>query len=56
MSTPEQDPTDDREVGPLGSEVSPPPGRDDAAGMAGPVDPPPGTEPDAHRDRPGRRD
>jgi len=51
MTTPEHDPRDDeRTVGALGSEVSPPPGDDDGAdGMAGPVYPPEETEPDAHR-------
>ncbi len=48
MTTSGTDPQDDREVGPLGSDVSPTPGDDDADGMAGPVYPPPETEPDAH--------
>ncbi len=48
MSTPEHDPQDDRDVGPLGSDVSSPPGDDGADGMAGPVYPPPETEPDAN--------
>ena len=61
MTTPEKDPQDDRDAGPLGSAVSEParprPGADpepaeDGAlpdSMAGPVYPPPETEPDAHR-------
>jgi hypothetical protein len=48
VTTPGTDPQDDRDVGPLGSDVSPTPGDDDADGMAGPVYPPPETEPDAH--------
>jgi hypothetical protein len=44
--------TPDRDVAPLGAEVSDPPGDDGADGMAGPVYPPPETEPDAHRNRP----
>ena len=51
-----QDPADDRDVAPLGGHVSPPPGDDEADGMAGPVYPPPETEPDAHRDGPSGRD
>ena len=47
-----EDATPDRDVPPLGAEVSDPPGDDGADGMAGPVYPPPETEPDAHRNRP----
>jgi hypothetical protein len=50
MTTSGKNPQDDRDVGPLGSDVSPPSGNDDADGMAGPVYPPPETEPDAHED------
>jgi hypothetical protein len=50
MTTAGRDPQDDRDVGALGSEVSPTAGDDDADGMAGPVYPPPETEPDAHRE------
>jgi hypothetical protein len=49
-----QDPTEDRDVAPLGSVISDPPGDDEADGMAGPVFPPPETEPDAQRNRPAR--
>ena len=45
MTTPDKDPQDDRDGGPLGSEVSEPDPGDDS--MAGPVYPPPETEPDA---------
>ncbi|SDY45200.1 hypothetical protein SAMN05661080_03526 [Modestobacter sp. DSM 44400] len=49
MSTEDRtDPAPDRDVAPLGGEVSAPPGDDGADGMAGPVFPPPETEPDAH--------
>jgi hypothetical protein len=51
MTTSGQDPQDDRDVGPLGSDVSPTPGDDGADGMAGPVYPPPETEPDARGNR-----
>ncbi len=54
MSTPGTDPVDDRDVAPLGGATSPPPGDDDADGMAGPVYPPPETEPDAHGHSAGR--
>jgi hypothetical protein len=49
MTDPGNEPDDDRDAGPLGSEVAEPPGDDGADGMAGPVYPPPETEPDAHR-------
>jgi hypothetical protein len=45
----ESTPADDRDAAPLGSDVAPTDGTDDADGMAGPVVPPPDTEPDAHR-------
>ena len=54
MSTPGTDPVDDRDVAPLGGATSPPPGDDDADGIAGPVYPPPETEPDAHGHSAGR--
>jgi hypothetical protein len=50
MRTEGTNPADDRDVAPLGSATSEPPGDDDADGMAGPVYPPPETEPDAHED------
>jgi hypothetical protein len=46
MTTPGNDPQDDREAGPLGSAVTEPADGNDS--MAGPVYPPPETEPDAH--------
>jgi hypothetical protein len=45
MTSPENDPQDDRDPGPLGSAVAEPAADDDS--MAGPVYPPEETEPDA---------
>jgi hypothetical protein len=47
------EPTDEREAGPLGSEVAPPGDEESQGGpdgVAGPSYPPAETEPDAHRD------
>jgi hypothetical protein len=51
MTMPEE--KDDREAGPLGSEVAPagdPESQGGSDGVAGPSYPPAETEPDAHRD------
>jgi hypothetical protein len=52
MTTPSPD--DEREAGPLGSEVAPPADEESQGGsgdaVAGPSYPPAGTEPDAHQD------